>query len=92
MLALSSESTWGIQHNNVLQNRNSFLHDSLHDRREHYARSALNKHRDDLDLAKQMAELRYREFVRRELNFNEIQDIHALIAELNKWRSHAKNL
>lgn len=87
MLALSSDNQWGFLQAGALSEKNNVLHD----RREHYARSALNKHRDDLDRAKQLAEQRYREFVRRELNFNEINDIHALIAELNKWRGESKS-
>ena len=78
MLAVSYENNWNVQRSEI-----------LHDRREHYARSALNNNRDDLDRARQVAEQRYREYVRRELFGNEIKDIHALVAELNQWKCQA---
>lgn len=63
---------------------------SLLDRKEFCARLALKDSEDNIDVARQIAESQFRKFVRRDLCYREIGEIHTLIEELCNWRTPEK--
>ena len=54
---------------------------------EYSARYGLKNALNDIDVAQQIAEAKYRSLVGRDIFFSEILDIHELILELRNWVS-----
>ena len=52
---------------------------------EYSARFGLKKALNDVDIAQQIAEAKYRSLVGRDIFYSEILGIHALIMELKNW-------